>query len=114
MLAIKDKLIGSSFWKDPGLLKKIYGAFNEAVQTDMNWSEKIVFAKFFLNLPDGAIRHLVLDTGNEEQKRKGFLINPPASQYKGAWVLIPRSGDFSEIQKYIACQLETPNCEMGP
>ena len=38
-----------------------------------------------------------LDQGDEKAKRPGILINPPISDY-GAWVLVPRTGDFKEIQ----------------
>ncbi len=114
ILAVKNKIITQKLWKDFNLMKKLYEVFMQNVATDLNWSEKILLGKFFLTMPEGVVRQLVLDTGDEKQKRKGFLVNPPAWQYKDMWVLTPRSGDFTEIQKYISCQLESPSCEIKP
>ncbi|MBI2074481.1 MAG: hypothetical protein HYT83_01445 [Candidatus Levybacteria bacterium] len=62
------------------------------------------------------IQSAVLDYGDEEKNRPGLLMNPPISKdYNGTWVLIPRIGNdnFSEIQKYISCELKTSNCQIS-
>ena len=59
-----------------------------------------------------SIKTTVLDQGDERAKRPGLLINPPIADY-GAWVLAPRSGDFTEIQKYIACEIKEDNCPIS-
>src|SRR3990167_439953 len=114
ILAFKDKIINMSLWKNQDLLRKMYLAFNDATDTDMKLSEQILFAKYFLNSKNLNIRHLTLDTGNPEKKEAGYLMNPPLWQYDGAWVLIPKSGDFGEIQRYLFCQLDSPNCPLKP
>lgn len=114
MIAFKDKVWRNSFWEKPAKIKMLIDEFNNATKTDMNWSEKISFLKFFLRISDSNIRHLILDTGNEEKNSKGFLINPPTWQYNGTWVLVPRTGDFQEIQKYISCKLQDLNCQLQP
>lgn len=114
IVALKDKLIKTKFWTNLKLTKELFNAYTQITNTDMNWSEQIILFKFFLLLPDGKIRKAVLDTGDEKKGIKGFLVNPPLGQYNGAWVLVPRTGDFDEIHKYISCQIETPNCQMKP
>jgi len=114
IVAFKNKLIGSSIIRNPTKAKQLFSAINEAVLTDLNWSEKLLMSKFFLTFGEGKMRRIVLDSGDEEKGKKGFLVHPPEWQYNGAWVLAPRTGNFEEIQKYILCQLEEPNCPMQP
>lgn len=115
--ALKNKLLKKEFfWQNLKHIKQLFLAFDDATDTDMNLSEQILFFKSFLNLPEQNIRKIVLDNGDEEKGRNGFLENPPLWQYSGEWVLIPRTGkgDFEEIHKYIFCNLENPNCQVKP
>lgn len=86
------------------------------IVTDMNWSEKITMGKFLMGISNKHIRHVILDTGDKEKEKAGFLVNPPLWQFDGHWVLIPRAGDgqFQEIGEYIACKLENPSCPLTP
>jgi LCP family protein required for cell wall assembly len=110
ILALKDKFLSSSFWQNPKKIKELLNLVNQVVTTDMNWSEKILIGKSLFSQKDGNIKRLSLDTGDEKKGEKGYLINPPSWQYNGAWVLLPRSGDYEEIHEYIACNLENSNC----
>lgn len=115
--ALKNKLLQPSiFWQNLKQVKELSAAFDEATDTDMKLSKQILFFKSFLSLQDQKIRKIVLDSGDEEKKIKGFLVNPPLWQYNGEWVLIPRSGEgnFEEIYKYISCNLENPACPIRP
>lgn len=117
ILALKNKLLQPSFfWQNLRHMKELVRAFDDSTDTDMKLSEQILFFKSFVNLPDDKIRRLVLDSGDEEKKTEGFLVNPPLWQYNGEWVLIPRrgEGDFAEIHKYISCNLENPDCSIKP
>lgn len=118
IMALKNKILTPTFWKNPAKIKEFIHSINEMIQTDMNWSEKISLAKLLFDLRDKEIRHLILDTGdtllNPTGKRGGFLINPPDWQYDGLWVLVPRRGNFDEIHQYVACQLTNPNCSLSP
>lgn len=102
ILALKDKLLEYPYLKNPQKVFELISAFNNAVVTDMNWSEKILFAKFLAFLPGGNIRRLVLDDR--------FLDNPPTWQYDDKWVLVPKSKDFKEIQEYINCYAKDAAC----
>lgn len=105
ILAIKNKLFKSINWRSAAKFKELFSTVNELLDTDMNWSEKLLLSKFFLTLPETNIRKIVLDD---------LFINPPVWQYNGAWVLVPKTGDFEEIHKYISCQLEDANCFLKP
>ncbi len=113
--ASRNKLFKSTFlWQNPLRLKELFAAFNDATDTDMKLSEQILFIKLFLKISDEKIRKIVLDSGDEEEKRSGFLINPPLWEYNGEWVLVPRTGNFEEIHKFFSCQLQNPNCPIKP
>lgn len=115
ILSLKNKVMNSSFIlnniKNVSLFKS---AYDEATETDMKLVEQILFAKYFLQVPDDKIRRLVLDDGNGSEGRKGFLVNPPLEKYNGEWVLIPRPGSFSEIHQYIECNFRDISCNIKP
>lgn len=114
IIALKDKIIQSSLWKNPTIVKKLIEIVNGSILTDMQLSEKMITAKLFLSLKDQSIRRILIDDGDEQKKIKGFLETPPVVEYNGAWVLIPRTGNFDEIHKYVSCQLQDPICAMKP
>ncbi len=63
------------------------------------------------------IQSTVLDTGDENIKRPGLLLNPSISpEYRNQWTLIPRAGNgnFTEIHEYIQCILVSGNCIITP
>jgi anionic cell wall polymer biosynthesis LytR-Cps2A-Psr (LCP) family protein len=114
IIAVKEKLMATKFWFKPDLVKDLSGTYQQIVTTDMNWSEQISIGKILLDMQNNKIRHLSLDTGDDKNKTQGLLVNPPVWQYNGAWVLVPRAGDFSEIKKHITCYIDDPNCQLKP
>lgn len=114
LVALKNKIIDYPFLRQPNKLKEMLNKVNEMVQTDMNWSEKVLLIKLLWNLRHRNIRRINLDSGDKEKEIKGFLKNPSIWEYDGIWVLIPRTGDFEEIHEYISCQLENPDCSLEP
>lgn len=114
ILAVREKLFRLSPVSDRQKIVDFIKTFNSTIKSDMNWSEKLSLARIFSSMSQQNIRHITLDTGDKEQNTKGYLINPPLWQYDGEWVLIPRSGDFDEIQSYIKCEMYEENCQMKP
>jgi LCP family protein required for cell wall assembly len=115
IVALKNKLFDLSFLKQLDKTKQLLSTLSEYSTSDMDLSEKILFSKFFLQLKNQNIRKIVLDSGDENKKRAGFLVNPPLEeQYKNLWVLAPRTGNFDEIKEYVACQLKDPACSLKP
>lgn len=115
VVALKNKLFNFSLVKEPDKIKQLVNIVNEYSSSDMDLSEKILFSRFFLQLKNENIRKIILDSGDENKNRKGFLVNPPSnSEYKNLWVLVPRTENFTEIQQYITCQIADPNCIIFP
>ncbi|MBI3379514.1 LCP family protein [Candidatus Gottesmanbacteria bacterium] len=115
--SLKNRLLKPKFfWQNLKHAEKLFSAFDDATDTDMNLSEQILFLKSFLKLPEQNIRKIVLDNGDDEKGIKGFLVNPPVWQYNGEWLLIPRKGEgnFDEIHNYISCNIENTACTMRP
>lgn len=112
--AIKEKITKLIRMKDFNSLIKIAKFVNSVIVTDLTLREKISCADYFLRNKNFSVRKLVLDEGNSLDKKPGYLTNPPIWQYNGAWVLIPRTGDFEEIHSYVACNLDTSACLIKP
>lgn len=114
IMALKDELLTLSILRDREKIKNLIDAFDKATLTDMNWSEKLLFFRFFVKIPEGNLRRITFDSGDKEKERPGFLENPPLWQYDGIWVLVPRTGNFEEIHEYISCHLSDPQCSIKP
>lgn len=115
ILAIKDKVQKLNVWKNPSLAKKLLDQVQKMTKTDMDWPERLVFYRFFTLTDLSSIRRFTIDYGDSEKDIPGLLINPPMSKYGGAWVLIPRTGNFNEIHDYVICNLENvKQCNITP
>src|SRR3989338_9738322 len=114
ILAVREKLFRLSPISDRQKVVDFINTFNSTIKADMNWSEKLSFARIFSTMNNKNLRHITLDTGDKKQNTKGYLINPPLWQYNGEWVLAPRSGDFNEIQSFVKCEMYDANCQMMP
>ncbi|MBI3955222.1 LCP family protein, partial [Candidatus Gottesmanbacteria bacterium] len=112
--AVREKIVHLSPLRDRQKIVDFIKTFNSTVTSDMNWSEKLSFARIFSTMNNKNLRHITLDTGDKKQNTKGYLINPPLWQYNGEWVLAPRSGDFNEIQSFVKCEIYDINCKMKP
>lgn len=115
--ALKNKLLSPDFyWQNKGKIKELVSTLDTAVDTDMKLAQQIILFKSYLRIPNEGIKRLILDYGDKEQKREGLLINPPLWKFNGEWVLIPKEGvsDYSEIHKYIFCNMDSSNCLVKP
>jgi polyisoprenyl-teichoic acid--peptidoglycan teichoic acid transferase len=97
---------------------KIIGLINTlagSLETDIQPNQYGDFIRMAQDMKNAKIMSTVLDTGDSDTGRYGLLINPPMSDYGGAWVLAPRTGatDYSEIQEYVACMITKGNCIVG-
>jgi polyisoprenyl-teichoic acid--peptidoglycan teichoic acid transferase len=112
--ALKEKILTMQLWRQPGKVMDLITIVDKYVKSDLSLLEKVAFGKMFIDMRNSAVRKLVMDSGDIQQKKKGYLMNPPVWEYDGAWVLIPRAKDFSEIQAYISCNLDSPTCPLKP
>ncbi len=114
--AFKDKILSVQTIINPTRIISLYDIVKGSVDTDIKVDEFDDFIRLFQKLKNAKIENAVLDTGNEEAKRPGLLVNPvPSENYNFQWVLIPRIGDnnFSEIQKYVDCEIKSGNCPVS-
>lgn len=91
ILALKNRIFSPEFLFKPSLVSDFIKILGEIVETDIPPDLLPYFGKMIIKIETTKIKTL----SPEE-----FLINPPVWQY-GQWVLVPRTGDFGEIQKYI-------------
>ena len=108
ILALKNKILSTDTLLSPSKLLSLRRTFAQHVKIDKDLHEEELagFANLFWRYVRGknVLRTLTLDTGTEENP--GFLISPPISTY-GQWVLLPRSGNWQEFQKYLKQKLES-------
>lgn len=111
LLAIKNKFFSSEIITNIKIIKQFLKDTSQALKTDMKIYELMFFGRIFLE-NNQKIRAFGLTQDEPDKNHKGLLINPPLWQYDGKWVLVPKSGDYLEIQKYVNCliQYET-DCE---
>jgi len=111
--ALKDKSFSLGVILNPIKLIGVYNILKSNINTNIDVSKIDDFIKLANKLKDGKVQNYVIDQGDEVTKRFGLVINPPTSkEYHMKWVLIPRSGNgnFSEVQKYIACIISGEEC----
>jgi polyisoprenyl-teichoic acid--peptidoglycan teichoic acid transferase len=114
--AFKAKLFSAGTILNPVKVIDLVNTLQGSYETDIpqsTYSNMITIAQ---DMKGAKIKSAVIDTGNTENDQYGLLTNPPISDaYGGAWVLVPRAGptDYSEIQQYVACQINGGNCIVG-
>jgi LCP family protein required for cell wall assembly len=92
ILAIKDKIISKEFLLSPKKVIQLFKLVSLNIQTDIPKEKYWQIAKTGIK-----IKNIKTATLNEN-----YLINPPISKkYDNQWVLVPKSGNWSEIQKHI-------------
>lgn len=113
LIAFKDKVFKLETLINPVKVFGLYSTLKESIDTNIKEEEIDDFVRLTQGMKNASIQSVMLDYGDEKQKKPGLLVNPPISQeYLNQWVLIPRigNGDFSEIQKYIECEIKLGNC----
>ncbi len=90
ILALKEKLMSSDIYLNPGKVDNLYGAFDEAADTDMNIGELLTIGKLFLKTLKEQTQRISL-----EDK----LYTPPSSWY-GRYVLLPEES-FEAIHAFV-------------
>ncbi len=90
ILALKEKILSLSTLANPQKIYKIYSGYQENVKTDFEIWEALRFAKIIKDIENKEIINQVLDDSP----------NSPlyATNIDGAYVLVTRTGDFSELQ----------------
>ena len=111
--AFKSKVLSAQTLLNPGKIISLYTTLKGSIDTDIQQSDFDDFIRLAEKMKNAKIQSTVIDAGDDTIQRSGLLINPPiSSDYNYAWTLIPRvgNGNFSEIQKYVSCEITKGNC----
>jgi len=112
--AVKDRVLSLNVLINSSKLVDFYDIISSSIDTNIKENEFDDFVRLAMKMKDANISNVVLDYGDKD--RAGLLINPYISQtFNNEWVLIPRIGNnnFSEIQKYVKCEIEVGNCTIS-
>ena len=101
LVAIKSKLFSPRVFCNPFKLVQLIKVAQQNFETDISQKDWGGMAKLLLKMRSANLKSEVLDGGAES--KEGYLIipSPDPERYDNHWVLIPRTGDWEEIQKYL-------------
>jgi polyisoprenyl-teichoic acid--peptidoglycan teichoic acid transferase len=101
ILAIKERALSLETLIDIGKLKDLYDAYHKNVDTNMDFKDLQGFYLLSQQLNFDKFRTIVLD--DRSAADSGGLLYAPTdnSLYGGAYVLIPKAGDFSQLHAYV-------------
>ncbi len=98
-LAAKDKALSLQTLTNPGKLKELYELFSDSLETNIGFKEVERAFKLSRNFDNGQIKsYLISGAWNDEN---ALLYTPSAELYGGAFVLIPKAGNYSEIHYFV-------------
>lgn len=95
VLAIKDKILSPKFLFAPRKPLQLIKLVTLNIQTDIPKETYWQLAKLALRFKTKNLKMKVLNNN--------YLVNPPSSKekYDNQWVLVPKSGNWKEIQEYL-------------
>src|SRR3989338_5284159 len=101
ILAIKDKFLSVRTLVDLPKMKQLYDSYAKNVDLNIDYSAARGFYLLSQKIDFGTFRTVVLD--DRSTANQGGLLYAPEdnSLYGGAYVLIPRVGDYSQIHAYV-------------
>jgi polyisoprenyl-teichoic acid--peptidoglycan teichoic acid transferase len=111
--AFKKKVFSLGTILNPGKIMSLYDVFQNSIHTNIQQNEYDDFIKLAMKMKDAQTNSVVFFYSDPGSIKQGILVNPPTSiEYDDQWVLIPRlgNGNFSEVQKYVECEVKTGNC----
>jgi LCP family protein required for cell wall assembly len=96
LLAIKNKILSPRFFLNPQKAVQLIKVVGLNIKTDILPQNYGDLAKIALRF---RAKNLKMEVLNE-----GYLITPPPSKikYDNQWVLVPKGGDWREVQEYVS------------
>lgn len=102
ILALKEKATSLDTLLNLGKLKNLYDTYSKNVETNIDFATIQAFYDLSKQIDFGKVKSVVLDDRSAADEG-GILYAPEdTSLYGGAYVLIPRSGDFSQVRAYVS------------
>lgn len=93
--AFKKKALSFETLTNPTKIKGLIEALGQSIETDLSPSEVLDLVKIIRKGSDTQ-NFVISATG-----KNSLLINPPLQDFGGAWVLIPRDGNFDKIHEFV-------------
>lgn len=115
--AFKEKVFSLGTFLNPVKLVSLYDVFKDSIDTNIQQEEYDDFIKLFQAMKNAQMKSVVFFYDSSGGKGESLMVNPlPSETFDNQWVIIPRAGNgnFSEIQKYVACEIKTGNCAITP
>ncbi len=101
IMAIKDKALSLDTIVNPTKIKDLYDTYQGNVDTDLTLSDMQNFYLLSQQISFDSVKSIVLDDRSAAEEG-GLLYSPEdASLYNGAYVLLPKTGDFSQMHAYV-------------
>jgi LCP family protein required for cell wall assembly len=101
ILAVKQKAMSLSWINSPAQIKQAITTLGEAIQTDAPISDIPLFLPLAKKIDVQNTQTFVLGTVGASDGSTELLYNPPMEEFGGAWVLIPKAGNWSEIHQFV-------------
>jgi LCP family protein required for cell wall assembly len=116
--AFKDKIFSMQVLLNPAKAISLINVVKDSIVTDIKENEYGDFIKLARQLKVASIASGSVDSGDSQSGREGLLMNPQdqTGDYGGAWVLVPAAGngDYSQIKKYVDCEIAGRACNVTP
>lgn len=96
--AIREKLMSSEVLFSKTKLKKLYQTYSDNIKTDLRIYEFIYLGRKASKFDGDKIAHSVVN--DDPYLTGGFLYTPEREFYGGAFVLVPQSNSFEELQEF--------------
>lgn len=101
IMAVKSGILSKETLFDITKINELYKIYEKQVDSNFDMSTIELFLNLANNSPTMDVRNIVLDDRSEEEA--GGLLYAPTDTtlYGGRYVLIPKTGDYSQIHAYI-------------
>ena len=114
--AFRDKVLSAQTLIDPGKILNLYNVTKDSIDTNIKQDEFDDFIRLAEGLRGAKIQSGVIDIGDAINQRNGLLLEDNILSdglYLSA--LSPRigNGNYSEIQKYVSCEITKGNCSVS-
>lgn len=102
IMAIKDKIISVETLFKIGRIQELYEAYQQNVETNIDFGAIQSFYLLSQQIDYDAISTIVLQDERDSANNGGLLYAPEdRTLYGGQYVLIPSSGNYSQIRAYV-------------
>lgn len=105
LLAAKDKALDVGNLADPVKINNLFKDLGQSIETDLDVSALVALFNFSKEMNSNEIGNLVLDNSTDN-----YLYTPPEGQY-GAYVLLPKGGNWSKIHQAVKETISTSPAE---